>query len=136
MRRIALIASLIAGVTCAVPQSHAEPSAANLIGAWQRADGAARVRIAPCGADICAINTWIKDNSDGEDVGDRLIMNVAPKSTNELTGTAYDPKRNRTYSLTLDVGQTELTTRGCVLFGLLCRSVSWSRLPAGANQSD
>ena len=120
----------------AVASSSIGARAEAIDGEWARGDGDARVRIEPCGKSLCAINTWIKDNSDGEDVGDRLIMNVAPKSTNELTGTAYDPKRNRTYSLTLDVGQTELTTRGCVLFGLLCRSVSWSRLPAGANQSD
>lgn len=137
MRSIVLIAALCAGVTCTTSQGRADAGAPpNPIGAWQRADGTARVHIAPCGTELCATNTWIKDTSDGEDVGDRLIMNVSPKSNNELAGTAYDTKRNRTYSITLDVSQTALTTRGCVLFGLLCRSANWSRLPSDTRQSN
>ena len=39
------------------------------LGTWARGDGNARVRIEKCGAAICAINTWIKDTSGGENVG-------------------------------------------------------------------
>ncbi len=34
--------------------------AAEINGNWARGDGNARVRIAGCGKDICATNTWIK----------------------------------------------------------------------------
>nr|WP_294507645.1 DUF2147 domain-containing protein [uncultured Rhodopila sp.] len=98
-------------------------------GVWQRGDGNARVRIAPCGKDMCAINTWIRDPGDGEAIGDRLIMQLVPRTDSRLAGTAYDPKRGRTYEVTVTVGQGGLTTTGCILFGLLCRSVTWSRLP-------
>lgn len=137
MRWFILIAFSIIGVTIVMPHvTAASPVTPDPSGAWQRADGNARVSIAPCGADLCATNTWIKDPSDGEDVGDRLIMNVAPESSNVLAGTAYDEKRRRTYSIRLDVRHSELTSRGCVFYGLLCRSVTWSRLPDTARQSN
>jgi uncharacterized protein (DUF2147 family) len=137
MRWFFLIAFSFVGVTFMMPRIvAASPGAPDPSGAWQRADGNARVHIAPCGADLCATNTWIKDSSDGEQVGDRLIMSVTPQSGSVLEGTAYDEKRRRTYSIRLDVGRSELTTKGCILYGLLCRSVMWSRLPDGSHQSN
>jgi uncharacterized protein (DUF2147 family) len=96
-------------------------------GVWLRDDGNARVRIAPCGAGaVCATNLWIRDTSKGEAVGDRLVMTLAPRSATTLAGKAYDPKRKLTYSITVDVREDRLTTRGCVAGGLLCRDVSWT----------
>jgi uncharacterized protein (DUF2147 family) len=98
-------------------------------GVWLRDDGNARVRIAPCGSKICATNLWIRDTSKGEEVGDRLVMTLNRKSDTKLAGTAYDPKRDRSYAITVIVGRDSLTTRGCILGGLLCRDVNWA--PAG-----
>jgi uncharacterized protein (DUF2147 family) len=95
-------------------------------GVWMRGDGNARVRIAPCGSKICATNLWIKDTRKGEEVGDRLVMSLDRKSDTELAGTAYDPKRDKTYAITVIVGPNSLTTRGCVLGGLLCEDVNWA----------
>lgn len=98
-------------------------------GVWMRDDGNARVRIAPCGSKLCATNLWIRDTSKGEEVGDRLIMSLERKSATELVGKAYDPKREKTYRITVIVNPNSLTTRGCILGGLLCRDVNWT--PAG-----
>lgn len=95
-------------------------------GVWMRDDGNARVRIAPCGGELCATNLWIKDTSKGEEVGDRLLMSLDRKSDTKLVGTAYDPKRDRSYAITVIVGRNSLTTRGCILGGLLCRDVNWA----------
>jgi uncharacterized protein (DUF2147 family) len=95
-------------------------------GVWQRDDGNARVRIAPCGAKLCATNLWIKDTSKGEEVGDRLVMTLNRTSPTKLTGTAYDPKRDRSYAITLVLVSDSLITRGCILGGLLCRDVNWA----------
>ncbi|MBZ7927223.1 DUF2147 domain-containing protein (plasmid) [Ensifer adhaerens] len=102
-------------------QQSADPS-----GVWMRDDGNARVRIAPCGSNICATNLWIGDTSKGEEAGDRLVMSLTPKTADTLTGTAYDPKRNRTYSITVVVLDKSLVTRGCILGGILCRDVHWA----------
>ncbi|TPN81851.1 DUF2147 domain-containing protein [Mesorhizobium sp. CU2] len=95
-------------------------------GVWMRDDGNARVSIAPCGQQLCATNLWIRDTSKGEQAGDKLIMTLRPTSGSTLTGKAYDPKRNRTYSMTLQVTAGGLTTRGCMAAGLICRNVHWT----------
>lgn len=100
--------------------------AADPEGIWFRNDGNAKVKIAPCGEQLCATNLWIGDTSKGEEVGDKLIMTLRRQSDTELVGKAYDPKRDRTYSMTLIVGHARLVTRGCILGGLLCRDVSWT----------
>ena len=97
-------------------------------GTWARGDGNARVRIAPCGSAICATNLWIKDPKSSEKVGDKLIMKLKPKGDNVLSGEAYDPQRKMSYAMEMRVTKSSLSTRGCIVGGLLCKSVSWSRL--------
>jgi len=106
--------------TASQAQQSADPS-----GIWLRDDGNARVRIAPCGSNICATNLWIGDTSKGEETGDRLVMSLQPKSPDTLSGTAYDAKRDRTYSITVQVSENALLTRGCILGGILCKNVYW-----------
>lgn len=114
---------LTAGVLWVV-QAASQP-AADLRGVWLRDDGNARIEIARCGPDLCATNLWIGDTSGGEMVGDRLVLSLQPRSATLWAGRAYDPKRDRSYSLTVEVGHGDLVTRGC-LFVILCRSVSWT----------
>lgn len=115
------VATLMLAQPSAFAQQAADPS-----GIWMRDDGNARVEIAPCGNDICATNLWVGDTSGGEDAGDVLVMSLEPRSEKQLAGTAYDRKRDRSYSITIDVQDEGLVTRGCVLGGLLCRNVSWT----------
>lgn len=98
------------------------------LGNWARGDGNARVSIERCGAAICAVNTWIKDTSDGEQVGHKLVMNLKPTGPGKLAGTAFDPQRDRTYNLTIDFGAARMSTRGCII-GILCKTVSWTKAP-------
>ncbi|BAV51003.1 hypothetical protein MesoLj113a_64770 [Mesorhizobium sp. 113-1-2] len=95
-------------------------------GIWMRDDGNAKVSIAPCGQQLCATNLWIGDTSKGEQAGDKLIMTLRPASQGTLAGKAYDPKRDRTYSMTLTVRKGGLTTRGCIGAGLICKNVRWT----------
>jgi uncharacterized protein (DUF2147 family) len=95
-------------------------------GVWLRDDGNARVKIAACGENLCATNLWIGDTSKGEDIGDKLIMTLKPISGSTLKGTAYDPKRKLTFSMTLRVARGGLTTRGCIIGGVICKKTSWT----------
>lgn len=126
MLRVAAICALSIASCSTVAAQERNPD-----GVWMRDGGNARVKIAPCGSEICATNLWIKDTSKGEEVGDRLVMSLHRKSDTELAGTAYDPKRNKTYPIILIVGRNSLTTRGCVLGGLLCRDVNWAPAKGG-----
>ena len=114
-----------AAVTLVSAMAHADVLS-DAGGVWLRDDGNARVKIAPCGEKLCATNLWIRDTSKGEDVGDKLIMTLKPNSSSSLKGTAYDPKRKLTFSMTLRIASRGLTTRGCVIGGLICKNTSWT----------
>lgn len=100
-------------------------AAGNIDGTWLRDDGNARVRIAPCGDKICATNLWIGDTSKGEAAGDKLVMTLARQPDGTFSGSAYDPKRDWTYSMTITAKPGALITRGCILGRLICRDVNW-----------
>lgn len=122
MKLTTMLSALALSVALAHPAlaNGADPS-----GVWLRDDGNARVRIAPCGTDICATNLWIKDTSGGEEVGDRLVLTLKPDGADSLKGEAFDPKRNRRFAMTLTVKPDGLSTRGCIV-GVLCKTVTWT----------
>jgi uncharacterized protein (DUF2147 family) len=99
-----------------------------MLGNWARGDGKARVVVEPCGEDFCAINTWIRPDTKDEHVGDKLVMKVKPDQPSHWTGTAFDPQRNLSYNMTVSVQSKTMTTNGCVLGGLLCKDMGWTRL--------
>lgn len=107
--------------------AEAGASTEKMAGSWSRGDGLAAVKIDRCGQSMCAVNTWVKDPSQGEKVGDRLVMTVSPKAEGKLSGTAFDPQRNLTYRIDINVAEQKMKTRGCVLGGILCKSVGWTK---------
>ncbi|WP_036285154.1 DUF2147 domain-containing protein [Methylocystis sp. ATCC 49242] len=127
MRKCLTVGALATLVASALILLSAPARSEGIVGNWARGDGNARVRIAPCGGALCAINTWIRDPSSGEHVGDRLVMKVSGAGSS-MSGTAYDPQRKLNYSLEIDYGPEAMQTRGCVLAGIICKSISWTRL--------
>lgn len=121
----AIGAIAIAGLVPAPGFAAAEPSP---FGLWARGDGNARVRIERCGSDLCAVNTWIREGTAGEKAGDKLVMSVKAAGPGQWSGTAFDPQRDLSYRLTMTVRETSMTTRGCIVAGLLCKDMGWTRL--------
>jgi uncharacterized protein (DUF2147 family) len=122
------IAGLI-GLPTTLFMASAASANSDITGVWARGDGKAQVRIEPCGEHFCATNIWVKDTARGEAVGDTLVMMVKPDGADRLAGKAYDRKRKLTYSMEIRVEPDQLKSRGCVLGGLACRSVAWTRIP-------
>lgn len=102
--------------------------ATDIDGQWARGDGNAKVRIAPCGSDICATNIWIKPGTPKEKEGDRLVMSIQAGADGVYSGTAFDPQRDMTYKLTVTVQGDNMTTKGCIVAGLLCKGINWTRI--------
>ena len=102
---------------------------ARLSGDWVRADGASRINIAPCGERLCATNIWVKDPGKGERVGDRIVMSVTPRQRTILAGEAFDVRRGLTYSVQISLDRNAMTTKGCLVAGLVCRTIHWVRTP-------
>ena len=123
-RNAATIAVVCLGLAAFAKESPAGEADGN----WARDDGLIRTHIAACGEETCATNIWAKDPQGEEKVGDKLIMKLKTVDPGHMTGTAFDPQRNRTYSLQLNVAGDRLTTRGCILAGIVCRSVGWTRM--------
>ena len=80
--RVALATLVALGM---IFSTEAFASEEKMSGSWSRGDGLAAVRIAPCGSSMCAVNTWVKDSSQGEKVGDRLVMTVRPKADGKMS---------------------------------------------------
>ncbi len=132
LKRTALMASLLlAPVSMAsVPIAFGDTNSnaiSGLTGNWARDDGAVRTRIAPCGSNVCAVNTWVKDPNGKEKVGDQLVMTLQPVAAGKLSGQAYDVRRQAHYKITITLSGNNMQTSGCVLLGIVCKSVGWTR---------
>ena len=127
-RRDAIGALALAGLAALAPSPGGAAAGPSIFGTWARGDGKAAVRIERCGADLCAVNTWVRAGTRGEKAGDRLVMSVAPEGDGRWSGTAFDPQRDLTIRMTIAVGARTMTSRGCVVAGLLCRNMGWTRL--------
>ena len=97
-------------------------------GTWQRDTGASRIRIAPCGGALCGTVVWLKDPNSPAKVGQTVLKDMKPSGTNEWRGSAFNPEDGKTYSGTMALNGNRLTTAGCALAGLICKTVNWRRV--------
>ncbi|KUL94771.1 hypothetical protein DK26_18025 [Bosea sp. WAO] len=106
----------------------ATPSLAQEVtGTWLRDSGASKVRLAKCGDAVCGTLSWLKDSSGPAKLGQRIFYDMKPSGAGKWTGSAFNPEDGKTYSGTMSLSGDTLTTAGCVMGGLICRSVKWSR---------
>jgi uncharacterized protein (DUF2147 family) len=97
------------------------------LGTWVRSTGEAQVEISRCGQDFCAVNDWVRDPQSDEKAGDILVMSLQRTAPGHFEGEAYDKRRDRRYAMSLTVTATAMRSEGCVLIGLICKSVEWTR---------
>ena len=108
--------------------SSAVPALADPSGTWLRDNGASRVKIAPCGSNMCGSIVWVKDTDGPGKVGQRVFYDMAAAGPNKWNGKAFNPEDGKTYSGSMVLNGSSLTTSGCVLGGLICRTVNWSKV--------
>ena len=101
--------------------------AQDVAGTWLRESGASRVRFAKCGEALCGTLAWLKDTNGPAKVGQRIFYDMKPSGDGKWSGSAFNPEDGKTYSGTMTLAGDRLTTSGCVLGGLICRSVVWNR---------
>lgn len=102
-------------------------SAQDVSGTWLRDTGASKVRFAKCGDAVCGTISWLKDASGPAKLGQRIFYDMKPAGGGKWNGSAFNPEDGKTYSGTMSLSGDTLTTAGCVLGGLICRTVKWSR---------
>lgn len=101
--------------------------AQDVAGTWLRDTGASKVRFAKCGEAMCGTISWLRDTSGPAKLGQRIFYDMKPSDAGKWSGSAFNPEDGKTYLGTMSLAGDTLTTSGCVLGGMICRSVKWSR---------
>jgi uncharacterized protein (DUF2147 family) len=123
MRFAAILLSAAAQTALTSAPALADPS-----GTWLRDNGNSRVRIAKCGDAFCGTLVWVKDADSPSKVGQRIFYDMKASGENAWTGKAFNPEDGKTYSGKLTLSGSTMTTSGCVLGGMICRSVAWRKV--------
>jgi Delta7-sterol 5-desaturase len=113
----------------------AEPDA-QPFGDWWTPGFGARVRVEPCGADICGRIVWVWDAApDIADksplVGRKVVDGMRPLATGRWNGgRLYNPEDGRHYQGSMHLRSAEnLVVEGCVL--MICKKQVWRRVDEG-----
>jgi uncharacterized protein (DUF2147 family) len=102
----------------------------DVLGTWLRDNGNVRVKFEPCGDAICGNIVWLKAGPDSNaKVGQRLFFDMRPDGANSWTGKAANPDNGSIYSGKMSVEGSTLSTSGCIIGGLICKSANWRRVP-------
>ena len=146
MRKVLMSAAVLMtclGLAAATPAMAAEP-----LGKWLTEDGEATIAIARCGAALCGTIVALKtpidpatgrpqtdvNNPDAAKagrplIGVQIIFDMRPGGTADTwDGQLYNAEDGKTYSGSIAVtGANTLELKGCALFGLICKSQTWTR---------
>ena len=124
IRRAAVLAAALA----ALGAGNTALAGPAFLGNWARGDGKTHIRVEPCGAEFCGVNTWVRPGHSGEKVGDTLVADLKPAGPERWSGSAFDRRRDRHYTMRVQVAGGRMTTDGCILGGMMCQSMHWTRL--------
>jgi uncharacterized protein (DUF2147 family) len=119
--RLAMI-GLAAGTLASQPAAAQDAS-----GTWLRDNGSSKVRIGKCGEALCGRLVWVRDSAHSDRQGERVFYDMKPSGPGEWQGSAFNPEDGKTYTGKMVLSGDNLTTSGCVLGGLICKSMRWSR---------
>jgi uncharacterized protein (DUF2147 family) len=116
-------------------------SADDVIGTWRHPDNGSHIRIAKCGAGVCATVVKVAEagrkdvNNPDPKLRTRPVQGVTimsgAKKTGDKTwsGKLYNTQDGKTYNGTLTVvDKSHLKLEGCVLGGLICQGPTWTRV--------
>jgi uncharacterized protein (DUF2147 family) len=134
------LSKLLAAALVALPI--AAPAAANdpappIASEWHNPSNSVHVRIDRCGAQLCGTVTWAnaKAQADAQRggtanlIGTRLFRDLQPAGAGKWRGKVFVPDIRKTFSGTLSFADANtMVGKGCVLFGLVCKSQTWSRV--------
>lgn len=136
------VSNLLALAIAALPLA-AMPAAANDLAAapiaseWRNPSNSVHVRIDKCGKAICGTVTWASDKAVADArrggtqnlVGTRLFRDLAPAGKGKWKGKVFVPDIRQTFTGTLSFAESDkMVGKGCVLFGVICKSQTWSRV--------
>jgi uncharacterized protein (DUF2147 family) len=94
------------------------------LGMWLTEKKEGKVRIEPCGPNLCGYAVDDKSDKNGEQV----LINMKP-GQGKWSGQILDPKSGSTYDSTIALkGSDTLQVQGCALGGMFCGGQTWTRV--------
>jgi uncharacterized protein (DUF2147 family) len=123
-----MISRTILGLAFGAAMAASPALADDITGTWLRESGQSKVKFAPCGSAICGNIVWIKAGVDTPaKVGQRLFFDIKPTGPNTWNASYANPDDGKTYAAKISLSGGTLTTEGCALGGMICRSSTWTR---------
>ncbi len=133
-------------IALALAVAAATPASAqrSINGNWTTEDGRAVVTIGRCGNAVCGrLSRILAPTPDGpprdENNPDRSLRNRPVQGITIVSGfderegnvwrggTIYDPESGRNYNARMTLDGNRLRVTGCVAFGAICQSQTWTR---------
>jgi uncharacterized protein (DUF2147 family) len=107
------------------PATPAAQSASTPLGVWLTEEKEGKVRIEPCGANLCGYSVDAKSSQNGE----QILINMKPGKDAKWSGRIHDPNTGSTYDSTIALkGPDTLRVQGCAFGGMFCGGQTWSRV--------
>ena len=113
-----------ATVATAAPAPPA-PDPNSPVGIWLTEEKEGKVRIEPCGDNLCGYSVDLKSNANSEQV----LINMKPAKDQKWSGRIHDPNTGSNYDSTIALkGKDELQVQGCAFGGMFCGGQTWTRV--------
>lgn len=126
IRRRAFGAAVLAVLGAAM--SGTAVRADDVAGTWLRETGASKVKFAPCGGAVCGTLVWLKPGVETPaKLGQKIFFDMKPTGPDAWAGSAFNPEDGKTYTGKMSLSGGTLTTQGCAMGGLICKSAIWTR---------
>jgi uncharacterized protein (DUF2147 family) len=107
------------------PTPAAAHDANSPVGVWLTEENEGKVRIEPCGANLCGYSVDAKSNQNAEQV----LNNMKPGKDQKWSGRILDPNTGGSYESTIAlIGANALRVQGCAFGGMFCGGQTWTRL--------
>jgi uncharacterized protein (DUF2147 family) len=129
------LAVALVALTLTAPAFADEP--APLATEWRNPSNSVHVRIDKCDGKLCGTVTWASEKAQADArkggtpnlVGTRLFRDLEPAGAGKWRGKVFVPDIRKTFSGTISFADPNtMVGKGCVLFGVICKSQTWSRV--------
>jgi uncharacterized protein (DUF2147 family) len=119
-------APVVASLQKQQPAAARPPSSpSSPLGVWLTEEKEGKVRIEPCGTNLCGYSV----NAQTDANADQVLINMKPVSDIKWSGRIFDPNSGSTYDSTIALKSSDsLRVQGCAFGGMFCGGQTWSRV--------
>jgi uncharacterized protein (DUF2147 family) len=116
---------VVATAPVAAPPPALVKPANSPLGIWLTEQKEGKIRIEPCGANLCGYSIDPKTNLNRT----QILIDMKPDKDAKWSGHIFDPKGGSTYDSTIALkGPDNLRVQGCAFGGMFCGGQTWTRV--------